>query len=38
MSSETSLPHDPLRVKLPLDKELVLKVIPMPAEIGRAHV
>jgi acyl-CoA thioesterase YciA len=32
MSVESSLPHDPLSVKLPLDKELVLKVIPMPAD------
>ena len=32
MSIESSLPHDPLSVKLPLDKELVLKVIPMPAD------
>jgi len=32
MSTETGLPHDPLSVKLPLDKELVLKVIPMPAD------
>ena len=32
MSSETSPPHNPLTVKLPLDKELVLKVIPMPAD------
>ena len=32
MSTETSLPHDSLSVKLPLDKELVLKVIPMPAD------
>ena len=32
MSSETSLPHNLLNVKLPLDKELVLKVIPMPAD------
>ena len=32
MSSTTSLPPDPLSVKLPLDKELVLKVIPMPAD------
>ena len=32
MSSETSLPHNPLSVKLPQDKELVLKVIPMPAD------
>ena len=32
MSSETSPAHDPLSVKLPLDKELVLKVIPMPAD------
>ena len=32
MSNETGLPPDPLSVKLPLDKELVLKVIPMPAD------
>lgn len=32
MSIESSLPHDPLSVKLPPDKELVLKVIPMPAD------
>ena len=32
MSIESGLPHDPLSVKLPLDKELVLKVIPMPAD------
>jgi acyl-CoA thioesterase YciA len=32
MSIETGLPPDPLSVKLPLDKELVLKVIPMPAD------
>ena len=32
MSTETGLPHDSLSVKLPLDKELVLKVIPMPAD------
>ncbi|MFI5447076.1 acyl-CoA thioesterase [Polaromonas sp. UC242_47] len=32
MSTESSLPHDSLSVKLPLDKELVLKVIPMPAD------
>ena len=32
MSSENSPAHDPLSVKLPLDKELVLKVIPMPAD------
>ncbi|MEO8022022.1 acyl-CoA thioesterase [Polaromonas sp.] len=32
MSDESSLPPDPLSVKLPLDKELVLKVIPMPAD------
>ncbi len=32
MSIESSLPPDPLSVKLPLDKELVLKVIPMPAD------
>ena len=32
MSTETGLPPDPLSVKLPLDKELVLKVIPMPAD------
>jgi acyl-CoA thioesterase YciA len=32
MSTSPSLPHDPLSVKLPLDKELVLKVIPMPAD------
>jgi acyl-CoA thioesterase YciA len=32
MSSETSPVHDALSVKLPLDKELVLKVIPMPAD------
>jgi len=32
MSTPSSLPHDPLSVKLPLDKELVLKVIPMPAD------
>ena len=32
MSTETSLPHNSLSVKLPLDKELVLKVIPMPAD------
>ena len=32
MSSETSPAHDLLSVKLPLDKELVLKVIPMPAD------
>ncbi len=32
MSTESGLPPDPLSVKLPLDKELVLKVIPMPAD------
>lgn len=32
MSDESGLPPDPLSVKLPLDKELVLKVIPMPAD------
>lgn len=32
MSDKSSLPPDPLSVKLPLDKELVLKVIPMPAD------
>ena len=32
MSIPSSLPDDPLSVKLPLDKELVLKVIPMPAD------
>ncbi|MGC1175218.1 acyl-CoA thioesterase [Polaromonas sp.] len=32
MSDRSSLPPDPLSVKLPLDKELVLKVIPMPAD------
>ena len=32
MSSETSPAHNPLIVNLPLDKELVLKVIPMPAD------
>jgi acyl-CoA thioesterase YciA len=32
MSTESSLPPDSLSVKLPLDKELVLKVIPMPAD------
>ncbi|MDI1272984.1 acyl-CoA thioesterase [Polaromonas sp.] len=32
MSIESSLPNAPLSVKLPLDKELVLKVIPMPAD------
>ncbi len=32
MSTETNLPPDPLSVKLPLDKELVLKVIPMPGD------
>ena len=31
MSNETGLPSHALNVKLPLDKELVLKVIPMPA-------
>ncbi|MDP2450356.1 MAG: acyl-CoA thioesterase [Hydrogenophaga sp.] len=32
MSTETGLPPQALNVKLPLDKELVLKVIPMPAD------
>ncbi|MDI1270297.1 MAG: acyl-CoA thioesterase [Polaromonas sp.] len=32
MSTETGLPPHALNVKLPLDKELVLKVIPMPAD------
>lgn len=32
MSNETGLPPHALNVKLPLDKELVLKVIPMPAD------
>ncbi|MDO8440300.1 MAG: acyl-CoA thioesterase [Polaromonas sp.] len=32
MSTQPGLPHDPLSVTLPLDKELVLKVIPMPAD------
>jgi acyl-CoA thioesterase YciA len=32
MSDKSGLPPDPLSVKLPLDKELVLKVIPMPAD------
>ncbi|HQR99021.1 MULTISPECIES: acyl-CoA thioesterase [unclassified Polaromonas] len=32
MSNETGLPPQALNVKLPLDKELVLKVIPMPAD------
>jgi acyl-CoA thioesterase YciA len=32
MSTESGLPHDPLSVKLPVDRELVLKVIPMPAD------
>ncbi len=32
MPTPPTLPHDPLSVKLPLDKELVLKVIPMPAD------
>jgi acyl-CoA thioesterase YciA len=32
MSTEPGLPPDPLSVKLPLDKELVLKVIPMPGD------
>ncbi|MDP1740401.1 MAG: acyl-CoA thioesterase [Polaromonas sp.] len=32
MSTQTDLAHDPLSVTLPLDKELVLKVIPMPAD------
>jgi len=32
MSTETGLPSQALNVKLPLDKELVLKVIPMPAD------
>ncbi len=32
MSTETGLPHDSLSVELPLNKELVLKVIPMPAD------
>ena len=32
MSNETGLPSHALNVKLPLDKELVLKVIPMPAD------
>ena len=32
MSNKSGLPPDPLSVKLPLDKELVLKVIPMPAD------
>lgn len=32
MSDNSGLPPDPLSVKLPLDKELVLKVIPMPAD------
>ncbi len=32
MSPQTGLPPDTLTVKLPLDKELVLKVIPMPAD------
>ena len=46
MSTESSAPMgihaDALNVQLPTDKELVLKVIPMPADcnakIGRAHV
>ncbi len=32
MSTPPSATQDPLSVKLPLDKELVLKVIPMPAD------
>ncbi|MDO9360013.1 MAG: acyl-CoA thioesterase [Polaromonas sp.] len=32
MSIDSSPPHDPLSVRLPLDRELVLKVIPMPAD------
>ena len=32
MSTPSSFPPDSLSVKLPLDKELVLKVIPMPAD------
>ena len=32
MSTETGPPPHALNVKLPLDKELVLKVIPMPAD------
>ncbi|WP_096664276.1 acyl-CoA thioesterase [Polaromonas sp. AET17H-212] len=32
MSNETGLPSHAPNVKLPLDKELVLKVIPMPAD------
>ncbi|WP_096697513.1 acyl-CoA thioesterase [Polaromonas sp. AER18D-145] len=32
MSTETGLPPHALNVQLPLDKELVLKVIPMPAD------
>lgn len=32
MSNETGLPPQAPNVKLPLDKELVLKVIPMPAD------
>ncbi|HYW56449.1 MAG TPA: acyl-CoA thioesterase [Polaromonas sp.] len=32
MSTSPSATQDPLSVKLPLDKELVLKVIPMPAD------
>ena len=31
-SSNTPTPHSSLNVALPLDKELVLKVIPMPAD------